>query len=147
MSTHEPDVVEANRLYWETEESVASIADRLDVSRRALYDAVQPLSTGVTCSACGGQLAFENRSSRKLGVALCPSCGAERQVDAIRDEFTAQEPDVAPPLTVVRGNGPADRLLDLRDPDLRHRAVVLGGAAIAGVAVGTVAAILAMRRE
>jgi predicted DNA-binding protein YlxM (UPF0122 family) len=29
---------EANRLYWQTETSVAEIADKLNVSRRALYE-------------------------------------------------------------------------------------------------------------
>lgn len=146
MSAHEPDVVEANRLYWETDDSVASIADRLDVSRRALYDAVQPLDAGTGCLACGDRLRFENRSGRKLGTAICPSCGAEQQV-GVGDAVVSASAD-GPTLEVVRGDAPrSDRMLDLRDPDLRHRAVVLSGAAIAGVAVGTVAAILAMRRD
>lgn len=145
MSNSEPDIVEANRLYWDTDESVANIADRLDVSRRALYDAVHPLETGASCAACGGRLAFENRSSRKMGVAACPECGAEEHLPQnLPDDAEASH---SPPLEVVRGDAPSDRMLDLRDPDLRHRAVVLGGAAIAGVAVGTVAAILAMRRD
>lgn len=145
MSNPEPDIAEANRLYWDTEESVANIADRLDVSRRALYEAVHPLDTGATCASCGGHLTFENRSSRKLGAAVCPACGAEEQVEPGRARAAAEAG--APPLEVLRGDEPSDRMLDLRDPDLRHRAVVLGGAAIAGVAVGTVAAILAMRRD
>lgn len=145
MSAHEPDVVEANRLYWETEDSVASIADRLDVSRRALYDAVQPMRAGVGCPSCGDQLAFENRSGRKLGMAVCPSCGFEQQLEPEAEPAAAMSD--GPALEVVRGDAPVDRLLDLRDPDLRHRAVVLGGAAIAGVALGTVAAMIAMRRD
>jgi hypothetical protein len=36
---------------------------------------------------------------------------------------------------------------DMREPDLRHRAMMLGSAAIAGVALGSVAAWLATRRE
>jgi transposase-like protein len=46
---HEPDPsiqAEANRLYWETDESVAEIARRFDLSRRALYDAIEPLPSG-----------------------------------------------------------------------------------------------------
>jgi hypothetical protein len=144
MSNFEHDNVEANRLYWDTDESVANIADRLDVSRRALYDAVHPLEAGASCAACGGQLTFENRSSRKLGVALCPSCGAEQHLEPGGARL-ATEPGT-PSLEVLRGDEPSDRI-DLRDPDLRHRAVVLGSAAIAGVALGTVAAILAMRKD
>jgi hypothetical protein len=34
---------EANRLYWETETSVADIAQQLELSRRSLYDSVDPL--------------------------------------------------------------------------------------------------------
>jgi hypothetical protein len=146
MSNYDPDVVEANRLYWETDDSVASIADRLDVSRRALYGAVHPLTTGATCRSCGGELAFENRSARKLGVAICPGCGGSDQLLDPSNSAAAADAG-APPLTVVRGDGQPDRLLDLRDPDLRHRAVMLGGAAIAGVALGTVAAIIATRRD
>jgi hypothetical protein len=146
MDTHDPDIVEANRLYWETDESVASIADRLDVSRRALYDAVQPLSAGTSCVSCGGELAFENRSSRKLGVAICPSCGAEQHLGAVEPVSAAARADT-PQLGVVRDDVESAHVLDLSDPELRHRAVMLGGAAIAGVAIGTVAAILAMRRD
>jgi hypothetical protein len=148
MSAQEPDVVEANRLYWETEDSVASIADRLDVSRRALYDAVQPLGAGVVCPSCGAQMSFENRSARKLGAAICRTCGLEQQIDQDMNHTLVIESDAAAPsLGVLRGDTPVDHVLDLRDPDLRHRAVVLSGAAIAGVAAGAVAAILAMRRD
>jgi hypothetical protein len=148
MSAQEPDVVEANRLYWETEDSVASIADRLDVSRRALYDAVQPLGAGVVCPSCGAQLSFENRSARKLGAAICRTCGMEQQIDHdVNHDLAIELDEPAPALAVLRGDSPPDHLIDLRDPDLRHRAVVLGGAAIAGVAAGAMAAILAMRRD
>ncbi|MGH7552829.1 MAG: hypothetical protein ACREMQ_07345 [Longimicrobiales bacterium] len=148
MSAQEPDVVEANRLYWDTEDSVASIADRLDVSRRALYDAVQPLGAGVVCPSCGAQLSFENRSARKLGAAICRTCGMERQIDQdVNHDFVIESDAPAQAIAVLRGDSPADHVLDLRDPDLRHRAVVLGGAAIAGVAAGAMAAILAMRRD
>jgi hypothetical protein len=145
MSARDPDVAEANRLYWETEASVASIADQLDVSRRALYDAVQPLSAGEVCTSCGAQLTFENRSARKLGVAVCPACGAEQQLAAL--ESAPEGAADSPALAVVRPDSRADRVVDFRDPALRHRAVVLGGAAIAGVALGTVAAMLALRRD
>lgn len=144
MPVDEPYIAEANRLYWETDDSVANIADRLDVSRRALYEAVRPISTGTMCEACGGELAFENRSARKQGMAVCPACDAERRgvTPAVADPTAG-----APIVDVVRGDPRVDAIVDLRDPELRHRAVVLGSVAIAGVAVGTMAAIFAMRRD
>lgn len=150
MPVHEPDIAEANRLYWETDDSVASIANRLDVSRRALYEAVQPISCGATCDSCGGDLAFENRSARKHGVAVCPVCGADAEAGAIAAAgapASRRPAGPGPVLDVVRGDQRIDAILDLRDPGLRHRAVVLGSVAIAGVAVGTMAAIFAMRRD
>ncbi|MGH7504783.1 MAG: hypothetical protein ACRELX_03995 [Longimicrobiales bacterium] len=141
MTADERAIVEANRLYWDTDESVAEIADQLDLSRRALYDAVQPASAGVICSRCGSELSFENRSARKAGQAVCAACGAAESVDAA----AADEP--RPALSVVPGDPRVDVISDTVDPDLRHRAVVLGGAAIAGVALGTVAALLATRRD
>jgi hypothetical protein len=109
---------------------------------------VQPLGAGVVCPSCGAQLSFENRSARKLGAAICRTCGMEQQIDQELSHDLVIESDApAPALAVLRGDSPADHVLDLRDPDLRHRAVVLGGAAIAGVAAGAMAAILAMRRD
>ena len=84
MSSQGANVLEANHLYWDTEESVASIADQLDLSRRALYEALQPLAAGVSCSTCGAELTFENRSARKLGTAACSACGARWSVQGSR---------------------------------------------------------------
>lgn len=144
MPVDEPYIAEANRLYWETEDSVASIADRLDVSRRALYEAVRPMPTGTTCEACGGGLAYENRSARKQGAAVCAACDAERRGAA---PAVVRPAAGEPIIDVIRGDQRVDAIVDLRDPELRHRAVVLGSVAIAGVAVGTMAAIFAMRRD
>jgi predicted RNA-binding Zn-ribbon protein involved in translation (DUF1610 family) len=134
------DVAEANRLYWETETSVAEIASRLDLSRRALYDAVEPSAAGVACPECGDELHFENRSARRAGQATCASCGAVAAVEVTGDQD-------APELSVVQGDAREDGRAFTGEPDIRHRAVLLGGAAIAGVALGTVAALIAMRRD
>lgn len=69
--------VEANRLYWESDISVGEIAQRLDISRRALYDAIRPVPAGGQCSSCGGELEFTNRSTRSQGFATCRSCGQQ----------------------------------------------------------------------
>lgn len=141
MQPDERAVAEANQLYWDSDTPIAEIAEQLDLSRRALYDAVRPVSAGVRCSRCGGELQFTNRSSRKSGYAACAECGTE---DLVGD------PDLdraEPRLAVVKDNPARDVREDLRAQDLRHRAVVIGGAAIAGVALGSVAAWLATRRE
>jgi hypothetical protein len=136
------DAAEANRLYWETETSVAEIASRLDLSRRALYEAVEPAGTGAPCPECGEELYFENRSARRSSQATCAACGAVEQID----EEVIGDPDT-PGLSVVQGDAREDERAYSGDPDIRHRAVLLGGAAIAGVAIGTVAALIAMRRD
>jgi hypothetical protein len=105
---------EANRMYWETEDSVAEIAARLDISRRALYEAIEPLPTGAACPTCGGPLSFENRSARTAGEAACPVCAATG----------ATEP-AEPPAEVVGLLGESE-----------ERALLVGGAALAGAAVG-----------
>lgn len=70
---------EANRLYWSTELPVSDIAAQLDLSRRALYDAIQPVPAPGHCGRCGGDLQFANRSSRVHGFATCRSCGLQAQ--------------------------------------------------------------------
>lgn len=131
----------ANRMYWESDVSVADIAARFDLSRRALYDVVRPLPAGVACDECGGELMFENRLGRSSGSAVCPACGASRQgiegaaaaISATRDAESAG----------ARASAARE---DARGADIRQRAVLLSGAAIAGIAIGGVATWLARRR-
>ncbi len=130
---------EANRLYWETDVPVADIATRLDLSRRGLYDAVHPVEAGFDCEECGDGLQYENRSARRQGNATCPACGATRSI--------TEEPEAPARFAADNGDARGDARDFIRDPDIRHRAVVLGGAAIAGVAIGTVAALIALRRD
>jgi len=73
---------EVSRLYWETSASVGEIAAQLDISRRALYAALQPLPAGERCPECGEGLVFMTRSARDEGAAECPACGFERRVAA-----------------------------------------------------------------
>jgi len=68
---------EANRLYWETELPVGDIAARLDLSRRALYEAVRPIPAGGRCPSCGSALEYLKRSSRAHGLATCAACGQQ----------------------------------------------------------------------
>jgi hypothetical protein len=107
---------EANRLYWETEDSVSDIAENLEISRRALYESVEPLPTGDNCEVCGGPLFFENRSARTAGDAACAVC----------EETGATDDN--------------DTLTEARQPAVRSEgddhAMIVGGAALAGAAIG-----------
>lgn len=140
--TGSPGTVEANHLYWETDTPVADIAARFDLSRRALYETVQPIPAGETCSQCGGDLRFENRLARRTGSATCAGCGARVELASP----AVRRPKAGRPSgrDLRAAEGRAD---DARSNDLRSRAVLLGGAALAGVAVGSVAAWLARRRD
>lgn len=131
---------EANRLYWESDVSVAEIADRLELSRRGLYDAVSPLPSDERCSDCGGTMAWPNRSARAAGTAICLSCGMTREVhvpdpdaEMGREGYVARDDERA-----------AD---PLRDAGRHRRATLLGGVAIGAVAIGAVAAVIALRRD
>src|SRR5688572_31979845 len=77
---------EANRLYWDSETSVGDIANQLGISRRGLYEAIEPKSAGVPCSECGSDMLFANRSALASGTARCPSCDQEAIVPGIRSE-------------------------------------------------------------
>lgn len=104
-------IAQANRLYWETEDSVADIAERLELSRRALYDMVEPLPTGTTCEVCGGPLVFDNRSARAAGQSNCPVCRETGALDPETPTEVSAEVD-------------------------EERALLVGGAALAGAALG-----------
>ncbi|HEX6133458.1 MAG TPA: hypothetical protein VFZ24_05830 [Longimicrobiales bacterium] len=117
---------EANRLYWETDTPVAEIAQQLELSRRALYDSVDPLPTGRSCEVCGTPLVFENRSARNAGLETCPAC--ETHEDAPMPAALPRHPD------------------PVREYD-SERAVRVGGAAIAGAALGAIATLLLVPRR
>jgi len=74
---------EANRLYWHTEQPVGDIAARLDLSRRALYEAIRPVPAEGQCGSCGAPLEFIKRSSRMHGLATCSSCGRQASAPAV----------------------------------------------------------------
>src|SRR5687767_3564463 len=124
---------EANRLYWDTESSVGEIANQLGVSRRALYEAVEPKPSGVPCHICGTETMFANRSALASGSARCPSCEAETSVPGSRAERVQSVAQVEP----VAANGNARTRV----------AVGLGGAALVGVVVGAIATLLLTHRD
>ena len=76
----QPSRMEANRLYWDTESSVGDIAERLGLSRRALYELLDPIAADGPCPGCGQPLLFANRLARAAGDAMCRGCGASMHV-------------------------------------------------------------------
>ena len=77
----------ANRLYWESEESVNQIADDLDVSKGTLYTLIEPLPAGLPCPRCGAEMEYPNRTARDKGFLTCPACDLEEDVDEVREEW------------------------------------------------------------
>jgi hypothetical protein len=134
---------QANRMYWQTEASVADIAEKLNVSRRALYELVEPESSGTSCSACGGDVVFVNRSAKASAQGRCASCGAQSSVIE-DDNHVLDVQETVPPYAAgwprAADNQPAVL-------NLRNRALTLGGVALAGVALGALAAVLVTRRR
>lgn len=128
---------EVNRLYWESDESVAEISNRLGVSRRALYDLIEPLPAGTQCKSCGGDLYYGNRSAKAAGVARCLSCGTEREVEA---DISHEDVGTIPPY----GAGwPAVAKQD--NHDIRERAVAIASFALAGAVLGALATVIIRR--
>jgi hypothetical protein len=130
---------EANRLYWQTAKSVGDIAEKLGVSRRALYELIQPAPAGLQCGACGGDVVFSNRSAKSSNTGRCVQCGAECDTGA---------ESVVPGETLTPYAAGWPRVIQHNEQnDMRSRAFQLGGVAIAGAAVGAIAALLVTRRR
>jgi hypothetical protein len=125
---------EANELYWNSDASVGEIANQLGMSRRALYDVVEPKSAEVPCPTCGTTTVFANRSALAAGLARCPSCETETAIPAARSERVAMaEAPAEPPA----GNGARRTASN----------VTLGGAALVGAVVGAIATLILTRRD
>ena len=71
----------ANELYWGSDESVNQIADRLDLSKSALYGMIGPLLAESTCPICGAQVEYANRTARDRDELTCPACAWEGSED------------------------------------------------------------------
>lgn len=110
----------ANRLYWDTDESVNGIAERLQLSKGRLYDMITSLAVEAECPRCGENLVYANRTARDHGVLTCESCGFEGSRSDVDGDSTP-------------GRHPASRLSG-RALLTSDRAMV--GAVLAGVAVG-----------
>jgi len=110
---------QANRLYWDTDESVNGIADRLELSKGRLYDMITSLEVEATCPKCGTNLVYANRTAREHGTLTCEACGFEGHRDKVKGDSTPHQH----PATQASGMfARADR--------------TMVGAVLAGVAVG-----------
>ncbi|MDX1674124.1 MAG: hypothetical protein R3314_04900 [Longimicrobiales bacterium] len=127
---------ELNRLYWESDLSVSDIADRLDISRRALYDGIEPLPAGRPCPECGTELVFRNRTAAENREAECPECGHETTLE------NGDERSSRPMASAPAGEEPLRR----RSVPAPGTGPVLGTAFLTGLVVGALATSLFHRR-
>lgn len=143
----------ANRLYWNSSDTVDRIAERLGMSRNALYTSVRPAPAGADCPDCGGELVFPNRTSRTAGRAACLDCGATAAVADLPAPGARRLRPAAPSsgyddretgygdVDAGRGGGLRDGLAAVEP----RRAAMIGGAAVMGAVAGVAAASLLRR--
>lgn len=136
---------ELNRLYWETDASVSEIADRLDISRRALYEGIDPHPAGEPCPECGADLGYRNRTALENREAECPACGFDTELepvpttDAAFEDRSAVE-EGAPVTDAEQPVGPP------RPLPTAGSGPVLGTAFVAGITIGSMVTYLLRRR-
>ena len=129
---------EVNRLYWQTGDSVAEISNSLGISRRALYELIEPLAAGIECSSCGAELHFANRSAKSAGIARCMVCGSEQEMES----GTSHDDIGIPPYTAD-----TSRARSVASNGARNRVVMITGFALAGLVIGAVATMLVRKRR
>lgn len=140
-----PSMENLNDLYWQGDESVAGLMERLGISRSTLYAAVEPLPAGSPCPRCGGELVFTNRSARAAGRAVCSECG---EVVADLPQAAAEEASDGPngfgDEMAERAGGMYQRFDEI-ERDLAaarvRRASMIAGALALGAATGIAAVV------
>lgn len=137
---HDDDslAVEVNRLYWDSNTSIADITSQLEISRRALYDLIRPDAATSTCASCSSTHVFSNRSARDRGEAVCPAC------DLQLDDYDGAE---LPPTVEQEWTAAGMSPIGTSEAMERNRAVMMGGAAIAGIVLGAAATWLVARKD
>lgn len=136
---------EVNRLYWESDRSVGDIADDLGVSRRSLYERIDPLPAGRPCPDCGAPLGYRNRTAAENLEAECAACGREAVLDRAANGAPAPEDHAGPELEQELAAAPLAPVPPRAVPG-RPRAPLLSGSLLAGLAAGAAAAWLIRRR-
>lgn len=112
---------QANELYWGSDDGVNQIAERLDLSKGALYGRIGPLPADMGCPLCGTEVAYANRTARDHDEVDCPDCGWE----GIGEE------------TVPLEDSGSEHRPGLPVPSLDNGRMLLGGALL-GAAAGLV---------
>lgn len=82
---------EANKRYWESDESVNHIGEALGLSKGVLYNLLEPLAAGLPCPSCGEEMVFPNRTARDKGFLECPECGLEEEEAAVQVFWEEEE--------------------------------------------------------
>jgi hypothetical protein len=143
MSDHTPDhdalSQEANRLYWESEESVNQIGEQMELSKGVLYSLIQPLPSGLPCPGCGEEMVFPNRTARDKGFLACPECEMEEEEAAVQAYWEGENQDGG---SLFRQAGSAvQRAVGSGKAGvagLTPRGRILAGTALLGVAAGLI---------
>lgn len=129
----------ANELYWRSDLSVNQIAERLDLSKGALYGLIEPLPVGLECPACSSEVAYTTRTAQERGQVSCPGCGwqgEEDEADSLAGEASVTLPAEEEPVAPMPPALP---------PDRGRNRVILGGALL-GAAAGLAMVLWARRR-
>lgn len=136
---------EINRLYWGSDASVGEIADRLGVSRRALYDGIEPQPAHAACPDCGGAMGFRNRTAAANREASCPDCAREARIPAGAAAEAGGEEMPEDPEVERQARGAARAPLPPRSVAGAQSGALLGGALLAGLAAGAAIGYMARR--
>ena len=149
MSSGHPDqdalYEEANRLYWESDQSVNQIGEILDLSKGVLYGLIDAFPANLPCPGCGEEMVFPNRTARERGFLACSSCGMEEEEVAVRSYWEEEgEPmgtsdaDDERALTARAGEAVQDAVQRGRDSisGLSPRGRIVAGTALLGIAAG-----------
>ena len=134
---------EINRLYWGSDASVGDIADRLGVSRRALYDSIDPTPAGEPCPDCGSELRFRNRTAAERRDASCVDCGREERL--MGGAASTGEGAVEDPQVEQMARGARLSPMPSRDVPPTAGALAVAGALLAGLAAGALIAYVTRR--
>jgi hypothetical protein len=141
----------ANHAYWHSDETVDQLAARLGITRNMVYSSVEPLPASTICVHCDRELVYANRTSRAAGLAVCPLCEREVDVETAENASAADaSAKTASRLVAATVGGahavpvhePNGRLRQIRE-DLAavpaERAAKIGSAAAIGLALGAAA--------
>ena len=138
---------DANRLYWDSDESVNQIGEELGLSKGVLYGLIDPLPAGLPCPECGEEMVFPNRTARDRGFLECPECGMEEEEEAVQAYWEGRadggdEGELLPGRALAHRAGAAvQRAVDTgkdRVAAMSPTNRVLAGTALLGVAAGLV---------